>query len=55
MGSSVRFQQFLLAMYIVLMLRYKYIIVIYDGVCKEYMLNILCGHLLLTLMKKWLT
>ena len=46
---------FLLAIYVKLMLCYVYIIVIYDGVCVGDMLNILCGYLFLTLMKTWLT
>ena len=42
---------FFLAVYVVLMLYYVYIIVIYDGVCVRDMLNISCG----TVMKAWLT
>ena len=36
------------------MLCYEYFIVIYDDVCVENMLNILCGDLFLTLMKTWI-
>ena len=37
------------------MLCYVYVIVIYDGVCVVDILNILCGDLLLTRTKTWLT
>ena len=42
---------FLLAVYVVLMLYYVYVIVIYDGVCVRDMVNILCGDMFLILMK----
>ena len=46
---------FSLAVYVVLMLSYIYVIVIYDGVRVRDMFNIMCGHVFLTLMKTWLT
>ena len=46
---------FLLAIYVVLMLYYAYIIAIYDGVCVRDMLNILFWDVFLTFMKTWLT
>ena len=46
---------FLFAIYAVLMLYYVYVIVIYDGVYVRDVLNILCGDVFLTLMKTWLT
>ena len=46
---------FLLAVYVVLILYYIYVIVIYDCVCMGDMLDILCGDVFLTLMKTLLT
>ena len=46
---------FLLAVYVVLMLYYVYIIIIYFTVCIRDMLTILCGDVFLTLMKALLT
>ena len=44
----------LLAVYVVLMLYYLYVIAIYDGVRVRDMLNIQCGDVFLKLMKTWL-
>ena len=42
---------FLLAVYVVVMLYYIYVIIIYDGVGMRDMLNILCGDVFLIIMK----
>ena len=54
-GVVLDYNNFLLAIYVMLMVCYVYVIVIYKGVCMGNMLNILRGYIFLTHMKTWLT